>query len=357
MKSILILLCSLISIGLNSQQSNWEVYPLFGTIFNHSPAAKAQITEPSYGMRIAYTKRLDTGTNFFQKFNYPAVGVAVNAVQYGDNHIFGNSLGVNATIGFYVIEKEKYNLQVTAGLGAGYLTVEYENSFNHSNTAIGSNINLAPSILVSGEYFLSNSLSIKPSVGILHYSNGHVTLPNLGTNYIFSSLGLSYRSNKYDKSKFVNNQKEVRQFRNEITLCPGLSDRGTYNNNIILPTYSIHYNRLFFTSKYNAIKAGISAEYKNNDYDPAYNLLEFKDNADLALTIGDELFFGRTSIHASMGVYLYSYYQFRKFVYQRWGLTYRLPIKSDKIGFSVGAQLKVHYGAAELSEAKISMLF
>ncbi len=344
------------------QQTNLEIYPLFGTLFNHSPAAAAIITEPSYGVRLAYTKRPRTASEFFEKFNYPAIGLAMNAVQYGDMEVFGSSLGGNATLTFYLIEKKKFNFQITTGMGAGIITKEYENSYKNQNTAIGSKFNLTATILAGLELEVMDKFYLKPQLGILHYSNGRTSLPNLGTNFVFGTIGLSHRINvPYHKDSFVKNGKQIKQFRNEISLCPGLSDRGGYIGgsikNIVLPTYSIHYNRLFYTSRINAIKLGISGEYKNNDYDPAYNLLEFKDNADLALTFGNELFFGRTSLHASIGAYLYSYYQFRKFVYQRWGLSYRLPIKSDKFGLSVGVQLKVHLGAAELTEAKISMLF
>lgn len=351
-----------ISSHIDGQQTNLELYPLFGTLFNHSPAAAAIITEPSYGVRLAYLKRPRTASEFFEKFNYPAIGFAVNAVQYGDKEVFGNSLGGNATLTFFLIEKQKFNFQITTGMGAGFVTKEYENSHQQLNTAIGSKFNLTASILAGLEFELMDKLYLKPQVGILHYSNGRTTLPNLGTNFVFGTIGLSHRINEtYRKDSFVKNGKHIKQFRNEVSLCPGLSDRGGYIGNsiknIVLPTYSIHYNRLFYTSRINALKLGISGEYKNNDYDPAYNLLEFKDNADLALTFGNELFFGRTSLHASIGAYLYSYYQFRKFVYQRWGMSYRLPIKSDNFGLSVGLQLKVHLGAAELTEAKISMLF
>jgi hypothetical protein len=348
--------------NINSQQTNLEIYPIFGSLFRHSPASAANITEPSYGVRLAYTKRPRMASEFFEKFNYPAIGIAINAVQYGDKEIFGSSLGGNATLTFYLIEKKKFNFQITTGMGAGFITKEYENSFQRSNTAIGSKFNLTASLLTGLEFEIRDKLYLKPQIGILHYSNGRTTLPNLGTNLVFGTIGISHRINDpYYKDSFINNKKYVKQFKNEVSLCPGLSDRGGYIvnsiQNIILPTYSVHYSRLFYTSRINAIKVGVSGEYKNNDYDPVYNLLEFKDNADLALTFGNELFFGRTSLHASIGAYLYSYYQFKKFVYQRWGFSYRLPIKSDKFGLSVGAQLKVHLGAAELTEAKFSMLF
>lgn len=362
MRSICLVLLNLLVFSCLSQTKQLEIYPLFGTLFNHSPAAAAIITEPSYGVRLAYSKRPRKASFFFEKFNYPALGVAVNAIRYGDNEIFGNSLGANATLTFYFIEKSKFNFQMTTGMGAGYITREYENSYQRLNTAIGSQINLTATILTGLEWEVADKLYLKPQLGILHYSNGRTTLPNLGTNYVFGTIGFSYRLNeRYRKDSFVNNQKYPQQFKNEISLCPGISDRGGYIGgsiqNIVLPTYSIHYNRLIYTSRINALKIGVSAEYKNNDYDPAYNLREFKDNADLAITFGDEIFFGRTSFHASIGAYLYSYYQFRKFVYQRWGFSYRIPMKSDKIGLSIGAQLKVHYGAAELTEAKLSFLF
>ena len=91
------------------QQTNLEVYPLYGTLFNHSPAAAAIITESTYGLRFAYTKRPRKASPFFEKFNYPAIGIAANAVRYGDNEIFGNSLGLNATLTFFLIEKKKFN--------------------------------------------------------------------------------------------------------------------------------------------------------------------------------------------------------------------------------------------------------
>lgn len=346
------------SILLSQGEKKVELYPLYGTLFNHSPSAAAIITEPSYGVRFKYLRRPQKGSTFFEKFNYPSVGFSLNAVKYGDLDIFGYSFGAHSTLNFYLLERDKYSLQLATSLGAGYLTKEFENSYNNLNTAIGSNFNLSASILASFEYEIIPNFALKPSIGLLHYSNGRTTLPNLGTNFIFTSLGLSYRlTPKYVKDSFENNGKNVKQFRNEISLNPGLSDRGVYNNNIVLPTYSIHYNRLYFTSKINAIRLGLSAEYKNNDYDPAFNLLEFEENFDVALTVGDELFFGRTSVHMTLGVYLYSYYQFKKFVYQRWGVSYRLPIKSENYGISVGTQLKVHYGAAELSEIKCSFLF
>lgn len=358
MKNIIGIILGVIGFGVSAQESRVETFPLYGSLFNHSPAAAASITEPSVGMRLVYHQRPRRATYFFEKFNYPSIGIAMNAVRYGNNNIFGNSIGANAILNFYLIEKSKYSLQIATGLGAGYISKDYNNSYQNLNTAIGSHFNLTASILTSLEYEILPKIYLKPSVGILHYSNGHITLPNLGTNYVFGSLGLAHRySERYNKSNFENNGKYVKQFKNEVSLCPGLSDRGTYNNNIILPTYSIHYNRLFYTSRINAIKVGLSGEYKNNDYDPAYNLFEFKDNADLALTIGDELFMGRVSAHISLGAYLYSYYQFKKFFYQRWGFSYRIPLNSDKVGLSVGAQLKVHYGAAELTEAKLSFLF
>jgi hypothetical protein len=341
-----------------AQQNSLEVNPLGGSLFNHSPSFKAIITEPSFGLRVNYLNRPRKAGTFFEKFNYPSIGVATHIVRYGDNEIFGSSFGFNSTISFYLKEREKYNIQTTLGLGAGYLTTKFDQATNPINTAIGSNFNFSASLQFSSELFLTQKLAVKPALGVLHYSNAHLLLPNLGTNYLFGSVGLvTYFNRKYQKDSFINNQTDPVQFKNEIIVSPGLSDRGRYIENRVLPTYAFLYNRLFWTSRHHTLKAGISGEYKNYDYD--YKTFTFEENADLALTFGNEIYFGRASFHALLGVYLYSYLsaEKKKHAYQRWGMSYHFPMKSKKIGLSAGATLKVHYGAAELLEGRFAILF
>lgn len=357
-KIISILYCWILASQMLSQRDVISFHPMYGSLFKHSPAFNPKITEFSQGFYASYSRRPISGSTFYEKFNYPSFGVNLIANRYGDNDTFGNSLGLAASLNFYLIYKPKFNLQFNTGIGIGYVTKEYDYTNNKAHNAIGSHINMCPHIFLTGEFMFFDQISLRPSVGVVHYSNGHIQLPNLGINYLHGSIGVGYcLKNGFKKDSFRNNGVRIPRLKNEISLLQGLSDRGSQDDNRILPTYGIMYNRLFYTSDINVLKLGMSAEYKNNDY--GYGTYTFEENADLALTLGDELFFGRMSFNVLIGIYIHSYlsYEKKKYTYQRWGLSYRIPLKSEKISIIAGAHLKVHLGAAELTEARISLLF
>jgi hypothetical protein len=135
----------------------------------------------------------------------------------------------------------------------------------------------------------------------------------------------------------------------------GASDKGNIVNSVVLPTYSLQYARRFFTSPVNALTAGISLAYKNDDID--YNIYGFTQNSDISLNFGDEIFFGRFSFAPMMGVYLYPISKQSKYWYQKYSLNYQIPISWKGLGLGIGAQLKTHYGAAELVEGKVFLTF
>lgn len=335
-------------------QSNLEVTPLLGSIINHSPRVmKTPILEPSLGLKVSYSKRSYSGNAIFKKFRYPEIGASINAARYGNNDIFGNSYGAQAFLNFYLKERKNYSIQLTAGAGLGYQTQTYETT-NKLNAFIGSHLNATINVESSLEFKFTKSLNLKPSFGILHFSNGRISHPNLGSNYVYLGLGFCYRKGEFDTSKFRLKEKKITKFKNQLSFSPGLSDKGTYDNNNTLPTAMVTYHRNLYTHEFNTFQYGLSAEYKNYDYKE--NLLKERENIDVAMTFGDEIFFGKTSFQATLGIYLYSISQSKNIVYQRVGINYRL-VEFDKIGISIGAQLKAHGGVAELAEGKLSVLF
>lgn len=354
----LFLLLTFIQQPIYSQITSYDLNYNYGKIFKHSPAFKPSVTEASQGFVFCITHRSNSGTSFFSKFNYPSITHKLIFNNFGDNEVFGNAIGYNSAINFYILEKRRFNLMTSLGLGMSYLTTTYNYQTNKVNNIIGSHLNLCVSLDMTSQVFLSNKIYTKLGLGVLHHSNGHITLPNLGINFINGQIGMGYvLTNNLKKDSFKVKDIKLGRPKNEISACLGISDRGSQDDNHILPTYAIMYNRLFYTSNFNVIKAGISGEYKNDDYD--YKTYSFGENADLALTVGDEVFLGRVSIDLLVGVYLHSYLasEKKKYAYQRLGINYRLPLNSEKIALIIGAHLKAHYGAAELTESRISLLF
>lgn len=341
-----------------SQISSIDLSYNYGKIMKHSPAFKPNVTELSSGLTFCFTQRPSTGSAFFSKFNYPSITHKLILNRFGDNEVFGNAIGLNSAINFYLMEKRKLNLMTSLGLGMSYLDTKYNNRTNYTNNIIGSHINLCVSLDFTSQIFISEKIYTKLGLGVLHHSNGHITLPNLGINFLNGQIGLGYTiQNKFKKDSFGIKELKLGKPKNELSLCLGISDRGSQDDNHILPTYAFMYNRLFYTSTYNALKAGISGEYKNDDY--GYETYRFGENADLALTIGDEVFLGKVSLDLLVGIYVHSYLasEKKKYAYQRLGINYRIPLKSEKTALIIGAHLKAHYGAAELTESRISLLF
>ena len=134
-----------------------------------------------------------------------------------------------------------------------------------------------------------------------------------------------------------------------MSFISGLSDKGTYENNNTLPNAMIMYHRNLYNSEFNVFQYGLFAECKNYDYKE--KLLKESKNIDVAMTFGNEIYFGKTSFQATLGIYLYFISQSKNILYHRLGINYRL-VDFEKIGISIGAKLKAHGGVTELAESK-----
>ena len=111
----------------------------------------------------------------------------------------------------------------------------------------------------------------------------------------------------------------------------------------------IMYHRNLYNSEFNVFQYGLFAECKNYDYKE--KLLKESKNIDVAMTFGNEIYFGKTSFQATLGIYLYFISQSKNILYHRLGINYRL-VDFEKIGISIGAKLKAHEGVTELAESK-----
>lgn len=134
-----------------------------------------------------------------------------------------------------------------------------------------------------------------------------------------------------------------------MSFISGLSDKGTYENNLTLPYAMIMYHRNPYNGTFNAFQYRLFAECKNYDYKE--KLLKEREKIDVAMTFGNEIFFKKTSFQATLGIYLYSISQFKNILYQRVGINYRL-VDFEKIRISIGVQLKAHGGLTESAESK-----
>ncbi len=324
-----------------------------GRIFKHSPIFKPVITENSLAAEVSYQWRSNKNP-FHAYYNYPTIGIHIFGTQLGNTAIFGKGIGAMGSIQFHIIEQRQFSLIWKNAIGLGYLSRTFSDTTE--NNAIGSHLNILAQVQANALFYISKNLKAQLGVGVTHFSNGRTTLPNLGINFISFHSGVIYSLNAekpFYKFKKIDAIRSLAK--NVIVFGIGGSDKGNIINSVVLPTYSIQYARRFFTSPVNALLGGISLAYKNDDID--YNIYGFTNNSDISLNFGDEIFFGRFSFVPMLGIYLYPISSQSKYWYQKYSLNYQLPVSWNEIGLGIGAQLKTHYGAAELIEGKVFLTF
>lgn len=336
-----------------TNQKSFEGQFYYGRIFKHSPIFKPEITENSVAAEVSYQWRGNKNP-FHAYFNYPTIGIHLFGTQFGDAPLFGKGFGAIGSIQFHLIEHKRFSLIWKNAIGMGYLSRTFSDT--KENNAIGSHINILAQVQANALIHLSKNIKAQLGVGITHFSNGRTTLPNLGINFMSFHTGIVYCFNPEKPFYKFKKQENLRDIpKNVVVFGFGASDKGNIVNSVVLPTYSFQFARRFFTSPVNALLGGISLAYKNDDID--YNIYGFTQNSDISLNFGDEIFFGRFSFAPMMGVYLYPISKQSKYWYQKYSVNYQIPVSWKGLGLGIGAQLKTHYGAAELVEGKVFLTF
>ncbi len=113
---------------------------------------------------------------------------------YIHNEIYGNPMAI---YGFYEIpfhrKKSKWLWVYNIGLGLGFNFKHYDPLSNPHNEIIGSNRNFYVSFNFEGKYSFTPHWYGGFGVGLKHFSNGKMFLPNKGMNFVPITLSLGYQ--------------------------------------------------------------------------------------------------------------------------------------------------------------------
>ena len=195
---------------------------------------------------------------------------------------------------------------------------------------------------------VSEKSEVIVDAGITHFSNGRVSLPNLGINLVTSTVGYIYKFNPTDLSEVKYKEpKALKKLNLNLMYAGGIVAVNHFiNERYYKSTMSIHggYNLnhrrqigigfdLFFDGpkKYDFRESGITG-YKTRD------LLES------GVVLYQDLMFRKLILTVQAGYYIYHRYDYDR-IYNRYGLKYKL---TDHIRTSVC--LKAHTTRADFIE-------
>lgn len=324
----------------------------YGVIFKHSSKFIPDITEKSHAFELTVS-RVTKGEKAWQrKLNYPEIGGAFFVARFGDHEIFGNAYALIPFAKFWLKRGKNLDFYLRAGFGLGYLNRPYNRVSNPTNNVIGSKVNNCTQFSLGLDYKVHKELTLFSALNFTHFSNASFQSPNLGINYVAFSTGFRYLPNS-QKGNY--NQelipKPIQKNFFRFNFAMAFYDNRTPGG----PKYPIYvmsaaYSRA--TSINNRVFAGINyafdvgkREYISQfvvDIDPIKA-------SDLSLIVGDEIFLGRVSFDALLGVYLLKAYDSKPPVFAKLGLNYHAVQfgESNEKSLFFGIHMKTHYSVAQ----------
>ena len=136
----------------------------------------------------------DLSDIYNQLYNHPVVGIGWYAATFHQDIIGSpNALYYFTELPLYSEKNRKLSMSFFAGIGISYNFNPYDSVTNPTNVYIGTELNSYVNFGISMGYRISPKWVTDISLGLKHFSNGSVKLPNYGINIIPLSIGLTYK--------------------------------------------------------------------------------------------------------------------------------------------------------------------
>jgi hypothetical protein len=325
----------------------------YGFLWAHRPTMSHLVNKHIPTLEISVWKTTNQTQCWHEPYNNPQSGASFTVIPLGDERL-GTAFGLYPFVMLPLRkEQKKFNVNIQLGWGIGWITNKFDPIENHKNNAIGSNLNTCILIRSTLKYDCSDRLIFEAGLGMTHFSNGAMTLPNLGLNIPMIEGGFHYRiATKYEQcdqrvlERVMRTDSLVNDRRWHLTtvLNIGMNDIAAPGGNRFgIANVQATYMRN--TARKHRFGGGIDIMYSQG----VRHIMVYNDNPTSALQavqvgvkFSYELVFGRLFMPYELGVYAISKYKDAGPVYNRFGARYLI---NDHLVASLS--LKTHLARAE----------
>lgn len=267
----------------------------------------------------------------------------------GSPSYVGKARGIIPFINFHLLNNKKpFNLDLRLGLGAAYLEKIYDEEKNRLNQSISQHINPALNLRISANYKY-NFWKFSAGAGLTHFSNGSFHMPNYGLNIVTFSAGASYSFG--NEKRFISSSSDTynsKEWKKSILLSGGMREILPIGGDKYLAggiCFELSKKHLDFTRFIGVV----DIIYDGSDFDdlalsenPPENRWE---TVRFGMGVGYQVIFGKVSVIANPGIYLYSKNKSVGIIYQRTGIRYQI---TDQI--TAQTALRYQRGIAQFIE-------
>ncbi len=334
---------------------------------------------PSALLELQFGKQTVGEKNWQQHYGFPQVGVSLIGGYLGNTEELGQTVGIIPTLTLNTKNTKKWSLKLKMGLGFAYFSQPYNIDNNRTNILIGSHIT---NMSIAQLYFrrmLSDNMDFHFGASVIHASNGHYQLPNVGANMVNLNAGVKYyfakRQNTYyaDTSK-TRDKRLSYGFRFGYGMHEFGNERGPVNKGKYPITDMAFYIKKPMGKLGNA-QLGLGYKYYQSHHDKILEDNTFSENINLKASVftvflAYEFEMGQMSLLAQGGINVYNpfwkrftqlirddwtfYKQVEGIVSTRLGLQYYFLDKTKyKHNIYTGIYIKANMGGADFAAVNI----
>lgn len=333
-----------------AQQRPWDVEatPLWGALLPHHEDMLYMRDGHVKGGEISITKQTDGTKDWHHRYFFPRWGLSINGYELG-SRFMGTGLGGRIFFDLPLTEARKVFLKIS--FGAGWIEKPFDLDDNVHNSAIGSQLNAALGFEAHFNLSLGEKWLFRPGIGIHHYSNGAMTMPNSGINLALVRLAFLYQFAPQPLPELSIPEFEKRKANIIFGISGGMKEIKPIGGRKygILNLFGIYQKRISGKSSFGGelgVNYNESLQYANDDADQENP--DGRDNFRPYIAGIYQLHFDPLSIRFSLGSYIAPRYTDDGLIFLRYHLVYDL----NKFQFFVG--LKSHYAKADNGELGIA---
>ena len=265
------------------------------------------VQEKVGSVSLNISKKTSGKTDWEQVYKYPEYGISVLYSTLGNEKVHGREIGLFPYFGLNIISRKKFTLYNQTGFGMGYITRKFDLKNNYLNIAVGSHLNFHVNFKFGASYEIAKKIRLHTGVSFDHFSNGNLSNPNLGLNFVTLYSGVGYLVGSATDRTKREMERYKRSHHYELIFSPGMkhprvnSPKYYFTSSLTFeykwkPFRAVHFGvggDLFFDSS-SKIEMGTA------------NGTDFKksDNFRSGIHVSQEFVYSRLSIIFQEGVYV-----------------------------------------------------
>jgi len=210
------------NLGLNAMYQNGHVFAT--NEFLRGNNAEAEKIKSYQAFALKLLKQTKGDKLWEQIYRYPNWGIGIYTADFYNPEEIGNPVAVYAFFNAPFLRQNRFSFNYEFGFGATFNWQSYNPLTNQYNKSIGAGESFLIDAGIDIAYRIFKQVEIKAGVGLTHFSNGGLKVPNLGLNTIAPKISLRY--NFFDRYDFKKQEVPEYKDRNEwlFSLYGGLKN-------------------------------------------------------------------------------------------------------------------------------------